>query len=331
MTVPKKGLKALLHLLKYEEAKTYKKGKKGSPAFIISHNDKIRTLWDVFGDNQPLPEKFQEAFKLITASGLERGRINQLNSSALLVLLCFWNINKKNPISIDNIEYDKVFFEVKNKVFDNPSSVDILLVSKDESTWLYLESKFTEPLTPKKHYWIKEKYFSLYNELVKNKNLGLKISDLKTKLKDGKEEYGFELFDGDGREEFLEGIKQMVSHLIGLVQGPVNPSSFNHLKEPQSIKLGTILYDFSKSRNESFENDYANYVNLYQRVFTESNSSEILRTIESAEKINPKQDISKISVLPEPLTYQEIFLNGNRDEILLLPKVKKYYFGKYQG
>lgn len=136
-------------------------GKNGAQAFSCFLQKRKEKLWQIFGGKPNIPKPFNVAFDNAT-HGFEKRRITQLNSSSLLALLCFWNVSENNPILINGIEYTEVYFEVENKVFDHDSSVDMLLVSQKESTWLYLESKFTEPLNPTKQLWLSKKYYNIF-------------------------------------------------------------------------------------------------------------------------------------------------------------------------
>lgn len=88
--------------------------------------------------------------------GQEYNRILTLHSSALIAILCFHNVCE-NPISIDDEIYNQCWFEVRNSVYGSASSVDVVLKS-ESGNLLFLESKFTEYLSPdvpeiKMAYW----------------------------------------------------------------------------------------------------------------------------------------------------------------------------------
>ena len=87
-------------------------------------------------------EKFNEA---TFGQGNEINRILTLHSSALLALLCFSHVSEENPLFIDGIRYNERWFEIKNKVFNKPSSIDVVLKNTDGDI-LFIESKFTEYL-----------------------------------------------------------------------------------------------------------------------------------------------------------------------------------------
>ena len=72
-----------------------------------------------------------------------------IDSSSMLAYNFFRNINDKCTIAIDHVEYNKVFFEVKLQTLkgsSTPANLDVVLVSKDKQTVLFIESKFLEYL-----------------------------------------------------------------------------------------------------------------------------------------------------------------------------------------
>lgn len=294
-------------------------------AFKSTPDTKMETLWNIFGNEPTIPKEFRIGFRDVSSGkGFERRRITQLNSSSLLAFLCFWDIKNK-PVTIDGTQYDKVYFEVENKVFDNPSSVDILLISSDDRTWLFLESKFTEPLTPTNYYRIKEKYYPLYQEIIKNDKLQLSISELERRInKKGDIIIDFKLSDAAGRKEYFGGIKQMISHLIGVIQGFDKREKLEGIGTPNHILLGSILYDFSKEKDSDLNKNYLDYVDFYKRIFTTENSIEIMKIIADCKDVKVNHDLLKISMLNRPLTYQEVFSNSLNTNCLM-SKVKAFY------
>lgn len=300
-------------------------GAKGAMAFKSKPNLKMEKLWEIFGDNQNIPKDFKIGYEEATSGkGFEHRRITQLNSSSLLAFLCFWNINR-NPITINKIEYNQVYFEIENKVFNNPSSVDLFLISSDNTTWLFLESKFTELLNPTNYYWINKKYYQLYQEIVKNDKLSLVISELKNRhKKNGDISIEFKLSNIENQKKYFGGIKQMISHLIGVIQGFSNKDNLDKLKIPNFIILGSILYEFSEKDDINMNLLYQDYKKFYSNIFSNENTKEIIDIISNNKDISVSQDLFKISVLNKPLTYQEIFTDSI-NEHSLLPKVRKFY------
>ena len=188
-------------------------------------------------------EKFDEA---ISGPGREKNRILTLHSCALLALLCFSHVSEENPVCIEGVMYTERWFEVKNKVFNSPSSVDVVLKSK-EGDLLFIESKFTEYLdrsTP----GIKMRYFDTYRRLLPLiPDSPLQLVFPKIIKQDNKEVVGFTIQPTSKSKKYehlyLSGIKQCISHLMGIANGPVNPAErcwagINN----QKIRFATICY-----------------------------------------------------------------------------------------
>ena len=159
-------------------------------------------------------EKFNEA---TFGQGNEINRILTLHSSALLALLCFSHVSEENPLFIDGIRYNERWFEIKNKVFNKPSSIDVVLKNTDGDI-LFIESKFTEYLD-KESPNIKIAYFDTYRKLLPLiPNRPLQLVFPKIFKEDGVEMVGFTIQPTSKskiyNQLYLSGIKQCISHLI---------------------------------------------------------------------------------------------------------------------
>lgn len=272
--------------------------------------------------------RFNEAFKIaVDGVGKERGKINSVASSALLPLLVFHPLfsrtgNDNRPsITIGNKEYDRAFFEVRNRVVRRASCVDVVLQSVDKKTLLFLESKLTEFIggTTRKATYGKG-YIRLYSD-----------HRIKGALKEGNieasiTERGVELSTPD--KTYIEGIKQSVSHLIGIVKGPATVksddnypswyqseyrSAYGHATE---FIYGTIIYD-PYSIGVGME-EYDAYMELHKRIF--SNSLEFMAAVNEYFGTNCKP----LTVLDTPITYQQI-LSDNKTFLNDLSIVKTFY------
>lgn len=310
----------------HQFADRHKIGNNGAMAFSCAPLKRKEKLWQIFGKNGEIPEAFDVAFKNATnGPGYEIKRITQLNSSSLLALLCFWNVSKEHPITINSVEYTEVYFEVENMVFDHDSSVDILLVSEKESTWLYLESKFTEPLSPTNRLWLSAKYHDIYKNI--GEKLKLNVSDIQERYHKGKGNVNeFEITQN--KKQYYGGIKQMISHLIGVFKGASDKANAEY-KEiykkglPKSIILGSILYDFSKSGVETFTKPYSDYVSLYEDCFSSQNGKIIISEINDCLGGTNVYKESSISIMPQVLTYQDVFVKQNSK--FLMSNVALFY------
>lgn len=274
-------------------------------------------------------DRFNDAFK-IAADGLgkERGKINSVASSALLPLLVFHPLfsrtgNDSRPsITIGDKEYDRAFFEVRNRVVRRASCVDIVLQSVDKKTLLFLESKLTEYIggTTRKATYGKG-YIPLYSDY------RIQAALNEGNIEASKTDRGVVLSAQE--KTYIEGIKQSVSHLIGIVKGPAEvKSDINYplwyqseyrsaYSDATEFIYGTIIYN-PCSVGVGME-EYDAYMDLYKRIF--SNSPEIMAAIHEYCGTNCKP----LTVLDTPLTYQEI-LSDNKTFINDLSAVKNFYY-----
>lgn len=247
----------------------------------------------------------------ISGDGQELRRITTLHSSSLLALLFFCSVNKTNPIKIGKSTFDKVYFEVKNKVFknaspkDKPSNVDIMLVSNDNKTILFLESKFTE-YDQNGKVEISEKYHKFYSRLL-DFIPTLKFCNGILELKE------------DKNSQYLYGIKQMFSHLIGLLTEPWNESK-NKIKvliqNAEKIELGSIVFNWNSSL-------YAKYNDFFSTIFQNfENPSNILKKCLDNDEVY-KEKIDKLSILPTLLSYKDILTKNPSFKIS--NEIKNFY------
>ena len=285
----------------------YKKDSKNS--YIISRtkkenqpetsndDEKHCLLQDVFKIGTDDREAFKKAFEMaVRGDGQEGKRITVMHSSSLCALLCFYKVDEHHPIRIRDIEYDKVFFEVQNEVFDNPSNIDVVLVSSKGKSILFLESKFSEYLSHGKCSKISNKYTKEYEDL-NLKDLGYSVDEkgvhLELSRKNGNNNY------------YVEGIKQMISHYIG-VRNFCNNSNkkdtknevTKYLCKSYKVELGEILF------NAWLEDaSFCRYSEAYTAL---------------AKRMNEKA--SKFRVIENVLTYQTVFSDSSLDA-----RVKEYY------
>lgn len=280
-------------------------------------------------------DKFHQAFRICTeGQGNELKSINNVVSSALLPLLTFFRLfgensgfklNLKHP-DLGTIEFDQCFFEVRNEVIKFPSCVDIALYSSEKKVMLFLESKLSEYLRTSLNFEIKEGYRSLYSTEIFKTILGfgdITFDGSKIKHKNGKE------------KEYFEGIKQSISHLIGLVQGPSLKRTgvyypegyFKAYKEcydnAETIYYSTIIFNPKKigvSEEDVDYKKYDRYVKLYTKIIGK-HGSEIVENIRNWPKLKVDQE-KNINVLSTPLDYHSVFANNST---LLLDEVRRFY------
>ena len=271
--------------------------------------DAFDTIQRIFG----LSESARGLFEAATGgNGNEKQKILTLHSSSLLAFLCFNDV-AKYPIKIDDTVYNEVMFEVKNNVINEsgtPSNIDVLLMGENRKKLLFLESKFTEYLSGGK-VTLSNKYRELYIKLQKlNLPFNIKFinvlqeSDNSHKEPDIKEE--IRLYTEEKTSEYLHGIKQAFSHLLGIATGPAKKQTKGNedytrslLENADEIKFASIVFNCD---NEKF----GKYKDLYESVF--ENSNVILETIK---EVLPKSEI-KLTIISELLEYQDVFQKNNR-------------------
>lgn len=284
-----------------------------------SKGNPYRVLQDAFNIAIPAksaPSKNISLFRThfleaVYGHGNEINEITQINSSALVTLMCFYPINDKNPIEITvssgnehhRLKFTSLVLEKENPVYtaNHPSSIDIALYGFDvntrESVVLFLESKFGEYLTPGDYDSLNGKsYRSDYAVINEKKEELHLLEDVSFRAGD----YGASVKGGN---HYNGGIKQMVSHFIGA------KNSYELNSEGRKVYLGTILFDFSGLVNEgkALLNDYCKcYDDL----------AKILNSIAADQKVN-------VSVLDNAYTYQNFF---RQTEFFKIDEdVKKFY------
>ena len=280
--------------------------------------DVFGTIQRIFGINESARGLFEAA---TSGDGNEKSRILTLHSSSLLAFLCFNGV-ANHPITIDGIVYDEVMFEVKNDVIDaslgKPSNIDVLLMGDNRKKLLFLESKFTEYLSGGK-VTLSNKYRDLYIKLQKlNLPFNIKFinvlqeSDNSHKEPDIKE--GIRLYTEEKTSEYLYGIKQAFSHLLGIATGPAKKQTKGNedytrslLENADEIKFASIVFNCD---NKKFDD----YKLLYESVF--ENSDVIKDTIKDVLK---KREL-KLTIVPHLLQYQEVFQAN-----FLHEKVREFY------
>lgn len=247
-------------------------------------------------------------------------RITTLHSSALLAYLFFQGVNKDNPITIplgeEKVEFDKVFFEHPNKVFDDrrPSQIDVALVSKNNEVVLYLESKFTEYLSGIRSNRFSEKY-------------GKMLEKVFGEAKDGKpyikndDEYQITGYT------YGNGIKQMLAHFIGVCKGCAKDACEvvkKAVADGAQIYLGTILYKFEGRKFANYEDaikDVANSMNIVLDEYSIKDGKDC-----DYKETNPEEILThapkNFRVLTEVFTYQDL-IKANPN--LVNDKIKDFY------
>jgi hypothetical protein len=287
-----------------------------SDAFICKKKNDVvklnRTLLDFLGITS---SHFAEHYeRQVTGTGNESSKIDSIESSSRLALLCFCSV-EDSPITIDIPNFgsfcaSQCFFEAKNRVITLPSNIDILLVDKaqGETRLLYLESKYTEYIRDaEKDVQIGKSYFNKYENLMNSLSEVVDHKDSKIKTNEAV------------KHTYQYGLKQMISHFIGVVQGPAaEDKNFVEIKklwdEADQIYLGTILYKFDENDSTDTTPNDNSYFSCY---------SKLHKKLAVALNAYAKDKAKRIKVIEKPLTYQDIF---SGDNLKAIPsKVAKFY------
>lgn len=277
--------------------KTIVRGTPSDKSLQIKCDDKDSPddLVQIFNLNASVfPEKYASAI-----SKFERDRIRILHSSSLAPLLCFYNITPSNPLKIQiegrEVVFNKSSYEEKNPIphSSQPSNIDIVLRGHDcdnTPVILYLESKFSE-------------YFKPGNE----EKLSIRVyGDIYKSIKSRLESMGIEYIEYSDNyarlkniepdaEHYLGGVKQMVSHFLGLKSVV---SQLNSKKEV--VYLAEILFRFDIDDIDPGHKKFNDYANQYRMLAAELN----------------KQTDDQFKLLDEVLTYQDFLSSYKLDSFV---------------
>jgi hypothetical protein len=240
------------------------------------------------------------------------------------------------PLEGKNIAFSFSAFEFKNPVIGYPSNMDVVLVSKDRKTVLFLESKFSEYYvnagvygTPISVQYETNKYSKDFYEENWLKSIGIGKKYIRNK-KTGKEE--IQLSTTEESLNYLDGFKQMISHYVGIrrrikehehIASDLEPKNketadliLEALKNPESkVYLGEILYDkfYSPEDSNNQPNPQTvleNYSKLYSHLADKMN--EIIKEDGLADKF---------VVLKDEITYSEVM----KRHLYLEPMTRYFY------
>ena len=286
----------------------YSRGKK-SPWSLRFSNDKcIKEIFRIY--NPSFCGKYAEA---IGGGGHEIQKIHTLHSSSLAALLLFQHVSETNPISVPingcRIRFTECHFEHKNQVWEkdshNFSNVDIMLVDKKKKNILFLESKFSEYLTRESmDFSYTEYYMNMYDDISKTLNgLGIKHRKDKKTDKKGREKeiIRLEIIKKD-KPIYCEGIKQMISHYMG-VMTECRKGSF----KDKNVYLGEILFDF-----KDWVPNAGDCLNSYRNAY------------ESLREVLQKKAGTQFGMM-ELMTWQDLLKDNSRYLETLEPDIKAYY------
>ena len=278
-----------------------------SARFVIedNYNDKLfRFLVSRFGivDEAHFRIKFNQA---ISGDGDEAKKMASVRSSSLCALLFFYNVEKK-PITFkigeQKIRFNKSYFEVKNKVYNNPSNMDVVLVSEDNEHILFIESKFAEYLDNgtieiSDTYRITEPSKKIYDKT---------LNDLLCET-NGK-------YKTTEKYQYVGGLKQIISHYVGLQ---------NYKKREEDYMA-------------SYYSDSDPRLSLYQKANWKIHFTEIVFKLDGFEKEYEKYHLGSTRLFNllaqedddvdylEPTDYKTLF-NSEDNKDCISNEIKTYY------
>ncbi len=258
----------------------YSKGKE-SPWSLAFAGHCIKDVFKI--DNPVFCSKFVEA---ISGDGQEANKITTLHSSSLASLLVFYSVSKDNPIYVRINDKEEKFvesrFEVKNEVSPgsgNFSNIDVVLLG--ENCILYLESKFSEYLGSGPVEVRKVDYYD----------------DIYEKLSDTLNEAGVHLVPKeskrfleriDRKPFYNEGLKQMISHYLGVT---TELKKSKDLFSGKRVVLGEILFKFEARvpvgprKYKSYKDAYAILKEGLARCVTEDETGLIINNLTTYQSI----------------------------------------------
>ena len=315
----------------------YEKESDNSYCFV-GEEDKRQTIIKTFGIENV--ELFSEKYKMATdGSGSEKLKISTLHSSSLCALLHFYNVTENNKLilklSTDKneriVRFKQSFFEYKSPVINNPSNMDVVLLGEDvdcgQDVVLLLESKFSEYFLGASSVFhnISSRYLdNKYSESLYNDDLLRKIGMERTKVCNG----FFNLKSNDG-QFYIGGIKQMISHYIGVknvIDGNIYDEKHNKLSKEQKEVQEKVNKAITNEKNviilgEIVFDSIIGNLELRPKVKCGSAYHDkycsLIQNIADLEKNN-----KRLEIIMEPLDYHKEFkANGYEIE----PKIKEFY------
>lgn len=273
-------------------------------------------LKKVFCLGDAFQHKYEQA---VSGNGQEEQKINRLHSSALLSLLAFYSVSKESPITFElngkEVVFTNVKFEHKNcvgkdeKGKEHNSNMDITLYDGDElkssENVLFLESKFSEYLTLGQKKDISNTvYGDIYRMLFNQPSVDKLVCE--------RQDSGYFLLKTNEKgNHYCEGIKQMISHYMGVL-------NFVQAQKCLNVYLGCILFDFKDGTIDTkVEGAGISHLEDYRRVY-----SYLCKKLEGLSGDFAKPE--NLHILNECLTYQDVFqMEQNRN--VLDKNVKTFY------
>ena len=263
--------------------------RKGTHCFGFPTKEcKLLGIRRTFGDGSDWI-KCSQYETVISGEGNEEEKIDSAFSSSLQSLLFFAKTEEKGvKIRFDEKDYvfKKAVFEYKNKVIGYPSSVDVVLIDEAKKAICFVESKLLEIVRDSNETGKAEVGVSYYAKdgVGFNETLGLTIGDLKDLgIRTPKDDDYLEIVKGSGiPKQVIEpirdnkfvysyGIKQVLSHLIGIASFQKRESAY-----------GSESVDPIPAKDRAFEKCF--YLQLYNELPGFSGDKDAKRKLDDFKK-----------------------------------------------
>ena len=284
--------------MKTEELITYFKVKddlKGKTAKfnIADHECKKGFFERKFGTNISCTQYCS----VVTSNGSEDEKIDTFYSSSLQSLLFFSGVSEKNPLVYRDVTYTKVCFEWKNPVLQSPSCVDVVLIGKTKTgktAILFIESKLFEIVRDSDKVGkcvVGSTYFTGargYKKLLKLEDKDFSALGIDKDDQDGKKRSRITpIPDGGEKYVYSYGIKQLFSHVIGILNFIKTPASVKELNQgieqfPENVSdceiaFLTLINDLpgftafdARQKIEDFEEHYKKAIEVLKQKLVET-------------------------------------------------------------
>ena len=277
----------------------------------------IKAVYEI--ENEELFDR--QYAKAVSGNGNETEKILTLHSSSRLALLTFYNVDEEHPITLNlegrAVEFNFSTFEFKNPVIGYPSNMDVVLISTDRKTVLFLESKLSEYYMSAGNksaaistQYATNKYSKCFYDPEWLESIGIDT----TYNPDDSSPKEFVLSMKDNQVNYLDGFKQMISHFIGICRRIEEPGKriasdkgieadtiLSIIEDSEStVYLGEILYDKLRLPDGCDELDPQDVLKDYGKLYSRL-----------ADKMNEQISSDRFIVLSEGLKYSEVFCKAN--------------------
>lgn len=217
-----------------------------------------------------MPTRFQIMFMRGSGSELE-DHAKAIFSSSMLAYNCFHWIDKNHPFEYEDVKYTEVYFETQlwtlKSSKHSPANMDVVLLGKKdkETHVLFIESKLTE--------FFENKDYNLPESYCKCSSFFEKESELKEFVENVSDNVS-------SRSGYLEGVKQGVTHIFGILNVLNNDAAFDFFKtQIKYHKYSSIISESKDNLKTHFVNllfdshgddNYKQYKKLYEETVIES-------------------------------------------------------------